>query len=274
MDGHGRRIRRFSLIVSIAGLTVAGFWYGLSALIGHPLTNEVLLIAHRGGPIDHPENTLVAFRQAIAGGAGWLEFDVQMSKDGELVVIHDTTVDRTTNGAGSVADLTFEELRSLDAGDGQSIPSFTEVLDAAREGGVGVMPELKSPDLYPGIAKKLVDVAVAMGFRDRMIIQSFSAETLDELNRIDRDLSLCALYGPGTLTVGRDQPGDAAYVCPTSRSVLINPWMIQQAHAQKRQVLVWFGSDEDALVVRTLLALGVDGLIVDDTPAARRLLGD
>ena len=272
VNGSGRRRLRIFAGLAIGFLATVTFYYALGTVIGKPLAGQVLLIAHRGGSAEYPENTLQAFDQAIAAGAGWLEFDVQMSRDGELVVIHDTTVDRTTNGTGSVADLTFAQLRSLDAGNGQVIPTFAEVLDVALRGGVGVMPELKSPGLYPGISQKLVDVATAMGFGNRMIIQSFSAETLDQLHRMDPDLLLCALYGPRTLTIGPDQPGDAGYVCPAARSVVLNPWMIQQAHSADRQVLVWFDSAQSPLIVRALLAFGVDGLIVDNPRDARRLL--
>jgi glycerophosphoryl diester phosphodiesterase len=272
VNGSRRRSRRIFAGLAIGFLATMTFYYALGAVIGKPLADRVLLIAHRGGSAEYPENTLQAFDQAIAAGAGWLEFDVQMSRDGELVVIHDTTVDRTTNGTGSVADLTLAQLRSLDAGNGQVIPTFAEVLDVALRGGVDVMPELKSPGLYPGISQKLVDVASKMGFSDRMIIQSFSAEALDQLHRIDPALSLCVLYGPRTLTIGPDQPGDAEYVCPAARSVVLNPWIIQQAHKANRQVLVWFDTAQSPLIVRALLAFGVDGLIVDNPADSRGLL--
>lgn len=272
VNGSWRRGRRIFAGLAVGLLATVTFSYALCAVIGKPLADRVLLIAHRGTSAEYPENTLQAFDQAIAAGAGWLEFDVQMSRDGELVVIHDTTVDRTTNGTGSVADLTFAQLRSLDAGNGQVIPTFAEVLIVALRGGVGVMPELKSPGLYPGISQKLVDVALEMGFRDQMIIQSFSGEALDQLHRIDPDLKLCVLYGPRTLMISPDQPGAAGYVCPAARTVVLNPWIIQQAHNANRQVLVWFDTAQSPLIVRALLAFGVDGLIVDNPADARELL--
>ncbi len=84
-------------------------------------------------------------------GVDWLEFDVQMTKDGALVVIHDETVDRTTNGTGAVRDLTLEEIRSLDAGQGEKVPTFEEVVQLAKTNGVKILPETKSPEFYPGI---------------------------------------------------------------------------------------------------------------------------
>src|SRR5438067_2355598 len=122
-----------------------------------------ILIAHRGGSLEAPENTLAAFRHAIELGMRYVELDVQMSRDGELVVIHDETVDRTTGGHGPVARLTFEELHRLDAGShfgpeyaGERIPILREVLELCADAGVGVVVEIKSPSLYPGMVEKVV----------------------------------------------------------------------------------------------------------------------
>ena len=114
------------------------------------MRNRPLLIAHRGGAAEAPENTLGAFRRALDLGIRWFELDVQMTKDGALVVIHDETVDRTTNGTGPVSSFTFEEIRKLDAGSrfspdfaGEKIPTLREVLDRCAEQGAVVFIELK-----------------------------------------------------------------------------------------------------------------------------------
>ncbi|NDL60881.1 glycerophosphodiester phosphodiesterase [Phytoactinopolyspora mesophila] len=97
---------------------------------------------HRGAMSVSPENTMASFRLAAEQGANEIELDLRLSKDGEIVVIHDTTVDRTTDGSGAVADFTAEELRALDAGNGQSIPTFEEVLDGTD---VRLQIEIKDP---------------------------------------------------------------------------------------------------------------------------------
>src|SRR5215212_3812774 len=91
-------------------------YYSVQILLRTPALTALQNIAHRGGSTSAPENTLAAFRNAITQGADWLEFDVQMTKDGALVVIHDETVDRTTDGTGAVAEMTLEQIRRLDAG--------------------------------------------------------------------------------------------------------------------------------------------------------------
>ena len=94
------------------------------------LDGKVVNIAHRGGIIEgYPENTLAAFRRAIAFGAEVIEIDIRGTKDGEVVILHDETLDRTTNGKGSVTNYTLEELKEFDAGCGERIPTYEEVLE-------------------------------------------------------------------------------------------------------------------------------------------------
>ena len=124
--------------------------------------SEPLLVAHRGGAAEAPENTLAAFRRALSLGVRWFELDVQMSRDGELVVIHDHTVDRTTNGTGEVGSLSLQDLRKLDSGSwfdphyrGEPVPTLREMLELCASHGAGVLVEIKSPHLYPGSEQKV-----------------------------------------------------------------------------------------------------------------------
>jgi len=248
-------------------------YYSLYFIKRDPLPVKPELIAHRGGPAYAPENTLAAFRHAIDIGTDRLEMDVQMTQDGELVVIHDETVGRTTNGTGNVADLTLAEIRALDAGNGEKIPTFAEVIILAKESGVALLPEIKSPHLYPGIEEKVLQAIADADYGEYTIIQSFDPNSMDTLHALNPEAYLCQLYGQGVLSVTGPQPGHADRVCLMAEMVVLNPWMIQQNHQEGRQVLVWFGVIEHPLVMRFLLALGADGLIVDDPPALARILG-
>ena len=107
------------------------------------------VVGHRGARGLVPENTIVGFEKAIELGCELTECDVRFSSDGYLVILHDDTVDRTTNGTGQVADLTFAELRALDAGDGEQIPTFDEVLETIQ-GRIGLLCELKGPGTAAG----------------------------------------------------------------------------------------------------------------------------
>ncbi len=140
-----RRLGHVGLLVLVAGCARGG-----SGTTRAPARVEV--IAHRGASDDAPENTLSAFRRAVELKADWFECDVTSTKDGRLVVIHDDTVDRTTDGTGRVVDLTFDELRRLDAGSwkgagfaGERIPTLEETLELAR-GRSGAYVEIKAFD--------------------------------------------------------------------------------------------------------------------------------
>lgn len=262
-----------SLIRLLLGILILlGLYWGSAALVGKPLGGEVALLAHRGG-IYGPENTIAAFSRAVGDGVDSLEFDVQMTEDGRLVVIHDTTVDRTTNGYGKVGDLTFDQIEALDAGAGEHVPLFSEVIRLASESNVDIFPEAKSPKLYPGIERAMLDLINQYGYEERVIVQSFDADTLDRFHELAPDLALCALYGQGDLSIPDDVPGDAGYVCPMAEMVMINPWMIRSAHADGRKVYVWVGRFESPAMLRAMLAFGADGLIVDDYRQAARVMG-
>ncbi|MCG7852736.1 MAG: hypothetical protein MIO92_09455 [Methanosarcinaceae archaeon] len=126
-------------------LTVTGFSTATSQPVIPDRTDRgIVSVAHRGGIVaGYPENTLVAFRQAIELGAQAIEVDLRGTKDGAIVIMHDETVDRTTNGSGKVIDLTLAELRKLDAGHGESIPTYEEVLQLVAGTGVILLLDIK-----------------------------------------------------------------------------------------------------------------------------------
>ncbi len=260
--------------MAVALVLLLAIYYTVYLFQRGPIPERPLVIAHRGGPALAPENTLAAFRRAIEEGVDMLEMDVQRSADGVLVVIHDTTVDRTTDGTGRVADLTLAELRRLNAGQGEPIPTFEEVLALAGEHGIPIMPEAKSPALYPGLGVQIAQALAQAGYTERSVLQSFDPTTLEEVHTVAPDQPLCMLYGLGALQVNGPQPGQAQAICPMAEMILLNPWAIRQAHREGRQVYVWFGLLEHPWTMRLLVEFGVDGLMVDDPIALRRLLAN
>jgi glycerophosphoryl diester phosphodiesterase len=229
---------------------------------------SVQVIAHRGGPAYAPENTLAAFKNAIAMGVDGLELDVHLSRDGEVVVIHDETVNRTTTGAGRVADLSLADLRVLDAGQGERVPTFNEVLTLAKTAGVELLVELKSPHLYPGLESRVAQAIVAADYVNKTIVQSFDPHSVATVHALNPALSLCQLYEWRLFS----PPPGVGYIAPLAEKLLLNPWLVRRAHAEGRQVFVWFGRFKHSLALRLLLTLGVDGLIVDDPLALVRIL--
>lgn len=233
-------------------------------------------IAHRGASGYAPENTMASFVKALDMGADMLELDVQMSKDGEIVVIHDTTVERTTNGQGNVGDLTFQELRQLDAGSwysseykGEAIPTLAEVLEHFG-GRVGLLIELKSPNEYPGIEQKVAEALkkVMKGndgrqrYKERVVVQSTDTASLLRFHRIMPDIPLgVVITSSGELSKQRMQEMKvyADYVNVSMR--LVTKGLVQKIHQSGMKTLVW--TIRDMLQIPYVLQINVDGIITD-----------
>jgi glycerophosphoryl diester phosphodiesterase len=236
-------------------------------------TVKPMLIAHRGGSLEAPENTLASFRHAIEVGAKYVELDVQMSKDGVLVVIHDDTLDRTTNGTGPVGDYTYDELKKLDAGShfapeysGETIPTLRGVLELCASANVGVVIEIKSPHLYPGMVEKtallLADMK-AHGSNNYWCI-SFDHDAIRRLRALDPTLPMGYLYAPSEQMFVFPDATVQAY-CPYFRTALAHPDQVEQARSMGKNVFVYTVNEEDD--VRSLADIGVVGLVTD-RPAA------
>lgn len=244
--------------------------WGISHLVYRWTENsapaEPIVIAHRGGAALAPENTLAAFRQASASGVDFLETDVRQTRDGVLVLMHDASVNRTTNGVGRVAELNASDLARLRSR-GEPVPTFTEFLAVARETRANILPEVKGQ--FPGIEDALVQCLSTSEMLPRTVVQSFSRVSLQRLHTICPELKLCRLYYPWDLWVG-DNPAGVSVVSPMAEALLLNPWMVRQAHRRGLQVWPWFAGLESDFTVSWVLSLGVDGLMLDDP---RRLVG-
>ena len=225
-----------------------------------------LVVAHRGASADAPENTLAAFRLALEQGATVVECDVHLSADGVPVVIHDDTVDRTTDGSGAVANLSLAQLEALDAGSwldarfvGERIPTLDETL-ALCAGRGRVFVELKRGGGLP-----LVDAALACVERSRceVAVISFGPEEVAGVARARPDLALGFLVGkghllqhgvPAALRTARDC--GAAFISPHHEPV--DRAFVTAAHEAGLPVSVWTVDDPERM--RALAAVGIDAL--------------
>ncbi|MDQ0340870.1 glycerophosphoryl diester phosphodiesterase [Caldalkalibacillus uzonensis] len=166
---------------------------------------NTLIFAHRGAKGTHPENTMIAFQTAEQQGADGIELDVQLSKDGVPVVIHDETVDRTTNGSGWVKDMTYQELQTLDAGSwfdpsftGQRIPTLNEVLAWVRDTPLLINIELKNGIVpYPNLEQIVIDLVHRYQLEKRVILSSFNHYSLVDIHRLAPHLETAILYMEG-----------------------------------------------------------------------------
>jgi glycerophosphoryl diester phosphodiesterase len=229
-------------------------------------------IAHRGASGYAPENTFSAFDLAVEMKADYIEIDVQRSKDGELVIIHDTSVDRTTNGTGAVKDLTFEQLRSLDAGSwkgdqfaGEKIPTFDEVLNRYH-GITGILIELKSPELYPGIeeevARKLKEHNLDKPQNEKIIIQSFNFESMKKMNTLLPNVPLGVLTSSLTHTTEqalKDISLYADYFNP--KYGIVTESLVNQVHALGMKIASWTVRSQES--ADFILDMNVDAIVTD-----------
>lgn len=229
-------------------------------------------IAHRGASGYAPENTIAAFDKAVEMKSDYIEIDVQRTKDGELVVIHDTTVDRTTDGTGYVKNLTFEQIRKLDAGSwkgeqftGERIPTFDEILDRYR-GRTGILIELKNPELYPGIeesvALELEERNMDKPQNEKIIVQSFN---FDSMKKIDRLLPSIPV---GVLTSSRLHITEQALKEFSTYAEYFNPNygivtkdLVDRVHSLDMKIASWTVRSQAS--ADYLLDMEVDGIITD-----------
>ncbi|MER5771297.1 glycerophosphodiester phosphodiesterase [Streptomyces sp. NPDC001985] len=218
-----------------------------------------LTIGHRGVMGVEPENTLRSFVRAERCGMDAIELDLHLSKDGALVVMHDSEVDRTTDGSGPIAEKTLAELRELDAGDGQRVPLFEEVVDAVRS---PLQAEIKDV----AAARALADVLLRRDLTGRVTVSSFHDEAVAEI----------AVLVPGARTVliagrwGADIVDRARAVRADTLALDIRRLtleVVERAHAEGIEVIGWVVNTQEQL--RLARALELDG-VTTDFPEIRR----
>jgi len=238
-----------------------------------------LIIAHRGASAKAPENTLAAFELAFEMGADGIELDVMLSKDEQLVVIHDDTVDRTTNGSGRVSDFPLKILQGLDAGSvfstafhGERLPSLAEVFERF-DGKMLINVELKNyATPFDGLTDKVVNLIQKYKLLNSVLLSSFNPLNLWRARRRlpEVRLGLLTLGGKaGALSrgaLGRIFPYDALHPYYSD----VNETLVNKIHSLGRQVNVWTVNEPEELL--RLCQLGVDGIITNDPQAARKVI--
>jgi glycerophosphoryl diester phosphodiesterase len=228
-------------------------------------TGRPLVIAHRGASADAPENTIAAFELAIADGADGIELEVQLSRDDQPVVIHDVTLDRTTNGVGPVRDRTVRELKRLDAGgwhgppfQGQRIQMLQEVLERFRDR-TRFWIELKGgshPD--QGIEEKVVSMVEVYDVVQRTLVLSFDRQALDRIRRLNSEVQLGILAaGPTGALIPSETTVHA--ICPAA--YLITERGIAEIRQAGLDCYVWTVNEPTQM--DRLVQWGVSGIITD-----------
>lgn len=256
---------------------------------------DPLVIAHRGASAYAPENTLAAVDKAEELGIDWVENDVQRTKDGRLVVLHDTDLRRTTDAEQvfpdrspwNVKDFTAAEIARLDAGSwfgpewaGARVPTLGQYLDTVEDNRQKLLLEIKAPELYPGIEKDILRVLRAEGWLDRahvrnkLVIQSFGADSVRAVHEQRPDVTTGFLGTPAVA----DLPSYAKFtdqINPT-HSTLTAEYVaavhrLKGAHGKRLRVNTWTVNDAAGAV--RVDGFGVDGIITNNPDVVRDAVG-
>ncbi|MEU3843577.1 glycerophosphodiester phosphodiesterase family protein [Streptomyces sp. NPDC028635] len=263
---------------------------GTHAVVSEP----PVVIAHRGASAYAPENTLPAIDKAAALGFQWVENDVQRTKDGKLVVIHDDSLKRTTNveelypdrAPWKVKDFTAAEIARLDAGSwfgpefaGTRVPTLAQYMRRVEHNHERLLLELKNPELYPGIERQTLKVLANEGWLDaphvahRLVIQSFSADSVRTVHQLKPAVKTGFLGTPNVV----DLPGYAGFVDeinPTFSSISTSyvdaVHALVGAHGKPLEVSTW--TVDDAAGAHKAAGYGVDGIISNKPDVVRTAL--
>ncbi len=227
----------------------------------------VLRVGHRGAKGLAPENTLASFNKGVELGVDAVETDVHLARDGEVVIIHDHTVDRTTNGHGYVKDMTVEELKQLDAGAwfdprfaGQRILTLKELLEWAHDRAPLAIEIKNGPIYYPGIGEKTVQLLREHDMALQAIIISFDHYVLREIKMMAPEIATGLLYvGRLVDPVGAAQVAGADALHPNW--AFVTPDLIEMAHAAGLAVSPW--CPNDLPTIKMLDEMGVDSIGTD-----------
>jgi len=238
-----------------------------------------LVIAHRGASAYAPENTLAAFNLALELGADGVELDVSLTKDRVPVVLHDDTVDRTTNGHGAVNQMTLAQVKELDASNkfekycGEIIPTLEEVLRAITwRGSVNI--ELKNLTLQTDGVEAATDAVIKnVGALDKVMVSSFNPIALRRMYKLDPRIPRGLLYRPNLPIFLR-----RAWLRPLAHPTALHPQysmitraFVAWAHAKGYKVNTWTVDDPDEM--KRLIALGVDAMMTNKPDVLRKIVG-
>ncbi|KOT94936.1 glycerophosphodiester phosphodiesterase [Streptomyces rimosus subsp. pseudoverticillatus] len=281
--------------------TVAGVLVGLTASL-FPVSSAqaagahrtVVTVAHRGASAYAPENTLAAVDAAADLGFAWVENDVQRTKDGELVVLHDTSLARTTNveqvfpgrAPWNVADFTLAEIEKLDAGSwfgpkftGERVPTLEDYMDTVEDNDENLLLEIKSPELYPGIERQILKELREDGWLDRdhvkrrLVVQSFSADSVKKVHSLRPDIKTGFLGTPAAAEL----PKYAAFadqINPQYKSIdagyVASVHKVKGPHGRPLEVFTW--TIDDAANAVKAAGQGVNGIISNKPDVVRNAL--
>jgi glycerophosphoryl diester phosphodiesterase len=229
---------------------------------------SVVTVAHRGGIVPNvPENTLAAYRSAIACGVQAIEIDLRGTSDGAVVVLHDPTLERTTGGHGEVSGHTLAELKALDAGGGERIPEFEEVLQCVRGSGVTLLLDIKESERLD--AEGVVRLVEQYNALLRVIVGARKVEDVRLFKQLNPNLRVLGFIDkPEEIEAFLDAGADLIRLWP--EWIRDDPGLVAKIHARGRPVWTTAGA-ADLAELKGLVQLGVNGILADSPELLRSL---
>ena len=237
------------------------------------IKDEIIIIAHRGASNIAPENTLKAFKKAIELKADFIEFDVLESKDGELVISHDEEISRLTGRYGFVRDLTLEELKTFDFGEGEKIPTLQELIEITK-GKINLNCEV----IVKGISNNVVNILKKYDLADSVIISSFLRQEILKFQKIAPTIKLAYLdHNNYERPCSWDKKEEWIQFCIDNKLYAINPFypLVDQQFvdfAHDNNIKVFAFTVDSGPAMRKLIKFGVDGIIINDIVKAKKVV--
>ena len=235
--------------------------------------NRILIMGHRGASAIAPENTLKAFKKAIELKADYIEFDVQKTLDGELVIAHDEDIKRITGRNGVISKMSLSELKMLDFGEGEKIPTLEELVELTKNK-IRLNCEIK----VKGITEKVIEILRKWDFLDTTIVSSFIHEELLEIQKLESSIKLASLEPtPGTIKIDWPKKKEMIEYCVHNKLYAINPIVmmvdkqfIDFAHSKDIKVFPW--TVDSRVSIKKLVRLGADGIITNNITEVYKII--
>jgi len=233
--------------------------------------NDILIIGHRGASAIAPPNTLKAFEMAIELKADYAEFDIHITKDGEIVIIHDSDTFDATGVKRFIKDMTLDQVKCLDAGEGEKIPTLQELISIAR-GKLGLQIEIKSTNLLD----KLIKILKEENLLNSSIVSSFMLDELLKLKLLEPSIKIglllpVELVRPSLIKRKIVKLAKNNFYSIHTYFDITTKEIVDFAHNNDLKVIVWTVNDKD--IMKELIEIDVDGIISDDISLANDVLG-
>lgn len=235
--------------------------------------NRILVIGHRGASANAPENTLKAFKKAIELKADYIEFDVQETLDGELIIAHDKDIKRITGHDGIISKMTLNELKMLDFGESEKIPTLEEIVKLTKN-----KIKLNCEIVVKGITEMVIEILRKWEILDTTIVSSFIHEELLASQKLEPSIKLASLEPtPGIIKIDWAKKKEMIEYCINNELYAINPFvmmvdqqLIDFAHANDIMVFPW--TVDSIVSIKKLIRQGADGIITNDISKVKDIL--